>query len=159
MGNMILAAAKSSNSGSYVFLLAIVVLFGLLYFITIRPQRNRQRQIMQTQREVGVGARVRTTAGMYATVVAVDGDDVILEIAPGVQARFLRRAIMEVLGDTGTPADEEAGAEPEASEEAGDASFDGASGHATMAGDGAAGDAAKPGPAGKAQAEKEQPAG
>jgi len=104
MGEVILAAGKSSSSsGSLLFLLIIVVLFGLLYFVTIRPQRNRQRQAMQTQREVGPGARVRTTAGMYATVSAVDGDDVILEVAPGVEVRFLRRAIMEVVGEGVAP--------------------------------------------------------
>ena len=34
---------------------------------------------------------------MYATVVAVDGDDVILEVAPGVEVRYVKRAIMQVL--------------------------------------------------------------
>ena len=42
------------------------------------------------------GARVRTTAGMYATVVDVDGDDVILEVAPGVEVRYMKRAVMDV---------------------------------------------------------------
>ena len=45
------------------------------------------------------GARVRTTAGMYATVVGVDGDDVILEVAPGVEVRYIKRAIMQVIPD------------------------------------------------------------
>jgi preprotein translocase subunit YajC len=51
------------------------------------------------------GARVRTTAGMYATVVDVDGDDVILEVAPGVEVRYMKRAIMEVVSP-GEPVDE-----------------------------------------------------
>ena len=34
---------------------------------------------------------------MYATVTAVDGDDVVLEVAPGVEVRYLKRAIMEVI--------------------------------------------------------------
>jgi preprotein translocase subunit YajC len=101
MGNVILAATSSTSkgSGSYLFLVAIVVLFGLLYFVTIRPQRNRQRAAAQTQRTVEPGARVRTTAGMYGTVVAVDDQDVVLEVAPGVEIRFLRRAIMDVVPD------------------------------------------------------------
>jgi preprotein translocase subunit YajC len=100
MGNEILAAAsKSSSGGSYLFLVAIVVLFGVLYFVTIRPQRNRQRAAQQTQRTVEPGARVRTTAGMYATVVSVDDQDVVLEVAPGVEVRFLRRAILDVVPD------------------------------------------------------------
>jgi preprotein translocase subunit YajC len=100
MGNVILAASTSkSGSGSYLFLVAIVVLFGLLYFVTIRPQRNRQRAAAQTQRTVEPGSRVRTTAGMYGTVISVEDQDVILELAPGVEVRFLRRAIMDVVPD------------------------------------------------------------
>jgi preprotein translocase subunit YajC len=34
---------------------------------------------------------------MYATVTAVDGDDVILEVAPGVEVRYLRRAVMDII--------------------------------------------------------------
>ncbi len=99
MGNFELAAAAKSSSGSYTFLLVIVVLFGLFYFVMIRPQRNRQRQVQQMQQQVMPGQQVRTTAGMYATVVSADDTDVVLEIAPGVQARFLRRAVMEVVPD------------------------------------------------------------
>jgi len=125
MGNVILAAStsKSSGGGSYIFLIAIVALFGLLYFVTIRPQRNRQRAAMQTQRDIVPGLRVRTTAGMYATVVAVEDQDVVLEVAPGVQVRYLRRAILDVVPDpSGTgfsePAPEHSGTLDEAEDDA-----------------------------------------
>ena len=98
MGHMHLAAS-SSGGGSYTFLIVIVVLFGLLYFVMIRPQRNKQRAAQQMQNQVQPGQRVRTTAGMYATVIEADADDVLLEVAPGVQIRFLRRAVLDVLPD------------------------------------------------------------
>jgi preprotein translocase subunit YajC len=110
MGNMHFLAASSSGGGSYTFLIVIVVLFGLLYFVMIRPQRNRQRQAQQMQNTVRPGQRVRTTAGMYATVVEADDQDVVLEVAPGVQMRFLRRAVSETLpDDDGTDGTEAAG--------------------------------------------------
>src|SRR5271163_915860 len=98
MGTVILAAASKSTSGggSAEFFIIIVAILAMMYFLMIRPQRRRQRQATETQREMGPGQRVRTTAGMYATVVSVDGDDVVLEVAPGVESRFLRRAVMEV---------------------------------------------------------------
>ena len=99
MGNEILAASTKSSGSSAYLLIGLVVLFGLLYFVMIRPQRRRQQQAQQTQRNIEPGTRVRTTAGMYATVVAVEGQDVILEVAPGVEARFMRRAIMDVVPD------------------------------------------------------------
>ena len=101
MGNThhYLAAAAKSGSGNYTFLIVIIVLFGLLYFVMIRPQRNKQRQVQAMQSQVRAGQRVRTTAGMYATVVEADDTDVVLEVAPGINLRFLRRAVMDVLPD------------------------------------------------------------
>lgn len=104
MGEKIIAAAAaaSGSSSSSTFLILIVVFIGLIYFMAIRPGRNRQKKVAQQQNSVLPGARVRTTAGMYATVVAVDGDDVVLEVAPDVEVRYMKRAIMEVL----SPGDE-----------------------------------------------------
>jgi preprotein translocase subunit YajC len=101
MGNMYLAATtKSSNTDLLPFLI-IVVLFGLLYVVMIRPQRNRQRQAMQMQSSVVPGQRIRTSAGIYGTVVSVQDNDVEVEIAPGVRIRMLRRAVMDIVPGDG----------------------------------------------------------
>jgi preprotein translocase subunit YajC len=123
MGNMHNLAASSSGGGSYTFLIVIVVLFGLLYFVMIRPQRNRQRQAQQMQRTVQPGQRVRTTAGMYATVVEADDQDVVLEVAPGVHMRFLRRAVMETLPDDDGTAGPDLGGPDMASTDTADAGY------------------------------------
>ena len=94
---VVAATSSKSGSSSYTFLLLIVLVFVGFYFLMIRPQRRRQQQAQQQQRTLTPGAQVRTTAGMYATVSAVDGDDVILEVAPGVEVRYMRRAVMEVI--------------------------------------------------------------
>ena len=102
MGNMILAVsatAKKTSGSSYTFLLIIIVIFGIFYFVMWRPQQRRRRSMMEQQRAIEPGQRVRTTAGMYATVVAVEDNDVVLEVAPGVHSRYVRRAVMEVLPD------------------------------------------------------------
>jgi preprotein translocase subunit YajC len=117
MGDAILAASTSKSSGSgYFFLIIIVVLFGLLYFVTIRPQRNRQRAAQQTQSHLQPGMRVRTTAGMFATVAAVEDQEVVLEVAPGVHVRFLRRAVMDVIPDAGQDYSQPETEEPEPAE-------------------------------------------
>jgi preprotein translocase subunit YajC len=97
--HLLAAGSTKSSSSSLSFLLIIVVVFGLLYFVMIRPQRNRQRQAQQTQRQVGNGARVRTTAGMYGTIIEGDNDNVLVEVAPGVRIKMMRRAIMSVVPD------------------------------------------------------------
>jgi preprotein translocase subunit YajC len=89
-------AAQQSNAAvmQFLFLGLIVVAF---YFFLIRPQRNRQRQQLQMQSSLIPGARVMTTNGMYATVVSIDDDGLTLEIAPGVEARFVKQAIMQIV--------------------------------------------------------------
>jgi preprotein translocase subunit YajC len=91
------AASNSSGGSALTFPILIVLVFVGFYFLMIRPQRRRQQRVMQQQQTLTPGARVRTTAGMYATVTEVDGDDVVLEVAPGVEVRYLRRAVMEVI--------------------------------------------------------------
>jgi preprotein translocase subunit YajC len=116
MGSYALAAAdaaKKSSSSSFLPLLIIVVLFGLFYVTIIRPQRRRQRTAQQTQGQVLPGQRIRTTAGIYGTVVSGDDRDILVEIAPGVQVTMLRRAVMEVV-----PEDDQGGSPlPEPEEE------------------------------------------
>jgi preprotein translocase subunit YajC len=97
LGNILAASTtKSSGFNPSTLLLILVVIVGF-YMFMIRPQRRRQQQAQQQRNEVVPGARVRTTAGMYATVVDVDGDDVVLEVAPGIEVRYMRRAIMDVV--------------------------------------------------------------
>jgi preprotein translocase subunit YajC len=105
MGTLILAAGSAPAKGNPAFtfiILAVLVL--LFYMLIMRPQKNRQRKAQQTQSQVMPGQRVRTTAGMYGTVVSGDDRDVVIEIAPGVEVTMLRRAIMDVIPyDDGTP--------------------------------------------------------
>jgi preprotein translocase subunit YajC len=97
LGTYDLAATASKGGFSSSTLLLILVVVVAFYFLMIRPQQRRKQQAAQKQNSVAVGARVRTTAGMYATVIAVEDDDVVLEVAPGVEVRFMKRAIMEVV--------------------------------------------------------------
>jgi preprotein translocase subunit YajC len=77
----------------------------LSWFLFIRPRRR----LMQHQREVlgalSSGDQVVTIAGIYGTIVALDGDEVRLEIAPDVVVRVARRAIA---GRVGVAAEEHA---------------------------------------------------
>ena len=113
-------ASKSGSSSSFTFILFIVVIFAALYFLMIRPQQRRKQQAMSQQNNVAPGARVRTTAGMYATVVDVDGDDVVLEVAPGIEVRYMKRAIMDVVSPGEAAAEYEEETEYAADEQAED---------------------------------------
>ncbi len=93
----VLAATSSKSSGSSGFsILILVAIFALAYVLFLRPARNRQRAAATARRQVEVGDEVTTTAGLIATVVAVEDDMLTLEIAPGVQCHYLPASILRV---------------------------------------------------------------
>ena len=104
------------------FLLVIVALFALFWLFILRPQKRRQLEQQQMLQNVSPGDEILTAGGLYGTVRGVEGDEVVLEVAPGTNVRLAKRAIAAIL----TPDDalEEPGEEPEEPEEltaAGDA--------------------------------------
>jgi preprotein translocase subunit YajC len=100
--NHALNAATSSGSkkggSSFLPFVLLIGLFGVAYFIFLRPARNRQRAAVQARRQVEVGDEVTTTSGLIANVVAVDDEMLTLEIAPGVHCRYLPAAVLRVNG-------------------------------------------------------------
>jgi preprotein translocase subunit YajC len=114
---------KSSSHFNPSTLILILVAVVVFYMLIMRPRQRRQQQAAQQQNTMQPGARVRTTAGMYATVVDVDGDDVILEVAPGVEVRYMKRAVMDVVspGDAAEDVTDDAAAPDD---ETADGSFD-----------------------------------
>jgi preprotein translocase subunit YajC len=78
-------------------LLPLILIFVIFYFLVIRRSQRQQQQVRDVQRSLTVGQQVMTTAGVYATVSALEDDVVVLEIAPGVHVRYARAAVARVV--------------------------------------------------------------
>jgi len=101
------ADAEKSSGGGYFIYLLMALFFVALYFLMIRPQQKRRRQTEQMQRAMGPGDEILTVGGLYGTIVEIDDDAIVLEIAPGVQARYARAAIGKVVTPAARPDDED----------------------------------------------------
>jgi preprotein translocase subunit YajC len=104
----VLVAAQAQGAGSFTPLLFIVLLFGVMYFLMIRPQQKRRREAMQMQSTLSPGDQIVTIGGLHATVVAINDDVVTVEIAPGVNVRYSRPAIARVVQSGAVPDEEPA---------------------------------------------------
>jgi preprotein translocase subunit YajC len=91
------SSSKSSGGGALSFVLPIIILIALFYFLLIRPQRKRTQQAQQVRSNLVPGVEVMTTFGLYATVVEVHDNEVVLEVAPGVRSRFASAAVGKVV--------------------------------------------------------------
>lgn len=59
-----------------------VVVFGVFYFLLIRPQKKRDKQLKEMRENLNVGDKVTTIGGIIAHVAKVEENAVILEIGP-----------------------------------------------------------------------------
>jgi preprotein translocase subunit YajC len=89
-------------------LLALLVTFGLMWALLIRPQQRRLRQHQEVVSSLRVGDRIITAGGIYGEIRSVDDEAMVLEVAPGVQVRVLRAAVSQRLTEDVTPVDEPA---------------------------------------------------
>ncbi len=72
MTQIILQAQGSGGMGGWGFLLTMVVVFGIMYLLMIRPQQKQQKKIKAFQNSLHEGQEVITNGGIYGTVKDVD---------------------------------------------------------------------------------------
>ena len=63
-------------------LLMWVVVFGVFYFLLIRPQKKKDKELKEMRENLNVGDKVTTIGGIIAHFAKVEENAVILEIGP-----------------------------------------------------------------------------
>jgi preprotein translocase subunit YajC len=82
------------NPGPLIFLVAIAA---VMWFLLIRPQRQRLAAQRRLVAELAPDDEVVTAGGMFGTVRSIANGHVMLEIAPGTQVRIAKEAVTGVL--------------------------------------------------------------
>ena len=78
-------------------MIPLVLLFGIFYFLLIRPQQQRIKAHQQLVESVKRGDTVVTAGGLVGKVAKVKDDgEVMVEIADNVQVRVLKSTLSEV---------------------------------------------------------------
>lgn len=83
--------------GSYVNIIMIVFLFGFMYFMIIRPQSKRNKELKLLQDSLKEGDRIVTFAGIYGDIVEVGTVTVKVRIAPKVEIELDRNSIRSLV--------------------------------------------------------------
>lgn len=75
-------------------LIMLLVMFGLMYFLMIRPENKRKKEAEQTRNSIKNGDQVTTIGGIVGTVVNVKDEKFVLETgADQVRIEFQKWAI------------------------------------------------------------------
>ena len=88
----------SSGMGMGFTLIWMVVLFAIMYFLMIRPQKKEQKRVAAMLSDMEVGDAVVTTGGFYGVIIDITDEDVIVEFGNNKNCRIPMRkaAIAEV---------------------------------------------------------------
>ena len=74
------------------------LIFGVFYFLLIRPQQKQQKQHREMVASAKRGDKVVTSSGIHGTIQAIDDQIVMLEIADKVQIKIDRNFIQSIHG-------------------------------------------------------------
>lgn len=102
----ILAAGTTTTSsgGGLLGLLPLVLIFAVMYFLLLRPQRKRQKETAALQSAVAVGDEVMLNSGIIGFVSGIEDDWLWLDVAPvpgsgkGIEIRVGKGNVARKLG-------------------------------------------------------------
>ena len=98
---MFLATTTAANSGGMstgMLIMWLVIMFGMMYFLMIRPQKKEQKKTSAMLSTLEIGDCVLPTSGFYGIIIDITDDTVIVEFGNNKNCRIPMRkqAIAEV---------------------------------------------------------------
>ena len=89
------AAATAGTPGLFMSMLPLVLILFIFYIMVIRPQNKRMTEHRSMLQALAKGDKVVTAGGIVGTVSKmINDDEVLVEIANGVQVSVVRHTIM-----------------------------------------------------------------
>ena len=78
----------------WTIILFLVLMFALVYFLIIRPQRKKQKEHEELMTELRRGDKVITTGGIYGQIESISEESVVLKIESGITIRVARGSVV-----------------------------------------------------------------
>ena len=88
-----MAQAQPGPGGGIMGFLPLILIFGIFYFLVIRPQAKKAKQVQQMLTELKKGDDVVTTGGVLGRITGIKDDEITLQVQEGVRLRILRNAV------------------------------------------------------------------
>lgn len=98
---LLFAQSASGGSGASGGLLGnpmvfMVLMFVMMYFVLIRPQRTRQKQHEELLKNLKVGDHIVTAGGEHGIIASIKDTTVMLKVADNVRIEYDRTAVATV---------------------------------------------------------------
>lgn len=75
----LLESTTPAQGNSWTMILMMAALFGVMYFVMIRPQKKRQKEEQEMRDAIQIGDEITTIGGICGRVVTVKEDSLVIE--------------------------------------------------------------------------------
>ena len=92
-------AAETGSTGSPLFLIFyLVIIFGAMYFLMIRPQKKKQKEEKKMRENLQVGDEIITIGGIHGRIISLKEDTFVIEsLSDHSKLTFSRWALQQNL--------------------------------------------------------------
>ena len=106
-------------SGTLTMILPLIILLAIMYFLLIRPQKKREKEINAMRKGVQVGDEIITIGGICGKIVKTKEESLVIQVgADKVKFEIMRWAVSRVVEESRKPASKVRSEEPDEVEEA-----------------------------------------
>ena len=79
LGSSAAASGQGQGANSYTMIIMMVAIFAIMYFVTIRPQKKRQKEEQEMRNSLEIGDEIITIGGIVGRVVTIREEDLVIE--------------------------------------------------------------------------------
>lgn len=109
MANFYLTAATSDTATMLATFIPLILMFVVFYFILIRPQKKREKEVQKMRENIEIADEVVTIGGIIGRIVSIKDDTVVIETAGDrSKIRLTRWSIQQNITATERAAQEQA---------------------------------------------------
>jgi preprotein translocase YajC subunit len=97
VGSFLLSGTASSGGFNYTTIIFLVLIFVVMYFLMIRPQRKREKAVTSMRDSLKIGDKVVTIGGIRGEIIKTRDDVLTIQVgADKVKFEVMRWAISKV---------------------------------------------------------------
>ena len=95
MFTLLQTAAPAGQGGGLSMWIMLALIFVVMWFFMIRPQRKQQKELQNFRDSLKKGDKVVTIGGIYGTVCEIKEGSVLIEVDNNVKIRVSKQALVK----------------------------------------------------------------
>ena len=92
---VLMQAAPAAQGGGWQMWIMLILIFVVMWFFMIRPQRKQQKELQNFRDSLKKGDKVVTIGGIYGTVTEIKEGSVLIEVDNNVKIRVSKQALVK----------------------------------------------------------------